>query len=50
VSRESIQIIREVAAAFNDRDLDAAFAVLHPEAELHPLRAQLDALRAAGLV
>jgi hypothetical protein len=47
VSRENIQIIRELAAAFNDRDLDAAFAVLHPEAEL---RAQLDALRAAGLV
>jgi ketosteroid isomerase-like protein len=42
VSAENLQIIRELVEAFNGRDLDAAFAVLHPEAELHPLRAQLE--------
>ena len=39
---ENVQIVRELVEAFNARDLDAAFAVLHPEAELHPLRAQLE--------
>ena len=42
MSSENVQIIRALVDAFNDRDLDAAFAVLHPEAELHPLRAQLE--------
>ena len=42
MSAENVQIIRRLVEAFNDRDLDAMFAVLHPEAELHPLRAQLE--------
>ena len=42
MSAENVQIIRRMAEAFNDRDLDTTFALLHPEAELHPLRAQLE--------
>jgi uncharacterized protein len=42
VSAENVQIVRRLGEAFNDRDLDATFAILHPEAELHPLRAQLE--------
>jgi ketosteroid isomerase-like protein len=42
VSAENVQIVRRLVEAFNDRDLEAMFALLHPEAELHPLRAQLE--------
>ena len=39
---ENVQIIRRLVEAFNDRDLDTMFAVMEPEAELYPLRAQLE--------
>ena len=42
MSTENVQIVRRLVEAFNDRDLEAMFAVLHPQAELHPLRAQLE--------
>ena len=42
MSAGNVQIVRRLVEAFNDRDLDSMFAVLHPEAALHPLRAQLE--------
>jgi ketosteroid isomerase-like protein len=42
VSIENVQIIRRLVEAFNDRDLEAMFAVMDPQAELYPLRAQLE--------
>ena len=36
------QIIRRLAAAFNERDAEAMIADLDPAAELYPLRAQLE--------
>jgi ketosteroid isomerase-like protein len=42
VSTENVQIVRRLLEAFNDRDLDAMLAGVHPEAELQSLRAQLE--------
>jgi ketosteroid isomerase-like protein len=42
VSIENVQIVRRLLEAFNDRDLDAMLAGVHPEAELQSLRAQLE--------
>jgi uncharacterized protein len=42
LSTENVQIVRRMVEAFNDRDLEAMFAALHPQAALHPLRAQLE--------
>jgi ketosteroid isomerase-like protein len=42
MSTENVEIVRRLVEAFNARDLEAMFAVLHPQAALHPLRAQLE--------
>jgi ketosteroid isomerase-like protein len=48
VSEEDIATIRRAAAAFNARDVDALAAELDPEAELEPLRGQLEGKRYRG--
>ena len=42
MSAENVQLIRRLVEAFNDRDLDAMVEHMQPDAELHPLRAQLE--------
>ncbi len=42
MSTENVQIIRRLVEAFNDRDLDSMVEHMQPDAELHPLRAQLE--------
>jgi ketosteroid isomerase-like protein len=42
VATNNQQIIRRLAAAFNERDAEAMIADLDPAAELYPLRAQLE--------
>ena len=42
MSTENAQIVRRLLEAFNDRDLDAMLAGIHPDAELQSLRAQLE--------
>lgn len=39
---EHHQILRRLAVAFNERDAEAMIADLDPDAELYPLRAQLE--------
>jgi ketosteroid isomerase-like protein len=36
MSRENVELVRSLFAAFATRDLDAAARVLHPEIEIHP--------------
>ena len=42
MSTENVQIIRRLVEAFNDRDFDSMAEHIQPDAELHPLRAQLE--------
>jgi ketosteroid isomerase-like protein len=42
MSTGNAQIVRRLLEAFNDRDLDAMLAGIHPDAELQSLRAQLE--------
>jgi ketosteroid isomerase-like protein len=42
VPAQNVQIVRRLVDAFNDRDLDAMLPLVHPEAELQSLRAQLE--------
>ena len=42
MSASNVEVIRRLVEAFNDRDLEAMFKELQPDAELHPLRAQLE--------
>jgi ketosteroid isomerase-like protein len=42
MSAENVQIIRRLAEAFNDRDLDAMDRDIDPGAEIYPMRAQLE--------
>ena len=42
MSIENVQLIRKLVEALNDRDLDALVEHMQPDAELHPLRAQLE--------
>ena len=39
---ENGDTVRRFAEAFAERDNDAAFALLHEEVELHPIRARLE--------
>jgi ketosteroid isomerase-like protein len=36
MSRENVEVVKDVFAAFRDRDFDAAAACFHPETEVHP--------------
>jgi ketosteroid isomerase-like protein len=36
MSRENVELVKSLFAAFADRDLDAAASVLHPEIEIRP--------------
>jgi ketosteroid isomerase-like protein len=49
VSAENVQLIRKLVAALNDRDLDALVEHIEPDAELYPLRAQLEGKVYRGL-
>jgi ketosteroid isomerase-like protein len=42
MSARNVEVIRQLFEAFNARDLDAMLERLEPQAELHPLRAQLE--------
>jgi ketosteroid isomerase-like protein len=42
VSTENVRIVRRLVEAFNDRDIDSMLPDMQPDAELHPLRAQLE--------
>jgi uncharacterized protein len=42
VSAENVESVRRLLVAFNDRDVDAMAAELSEDAELYPLRAQLE--------
>ena len=49
MSAENVQLIRKLVEALNDRDLDALVEHIEPDAELHPLRAQLEGKVYRGL-
>jgi ketosteroid isomerase-like protein len=42
VSQSNVEIVRGGLDAWNRRDVDAVLQVLHPEAELHPMKAVLE--------
>ena len=42
MSAENVESVRRLVAAFNDRDIDGMAAELSEDAELYPLRAQLE--------
>jgi ketosteroid isomerase-like protein len=42
VPESNLEIVRAGLDAWNRRDVDAVLEVLHPEAELHPMRAVLE--------
>jgi ketosteroid isomerase-like protein len=42
VSEESIAVVRRLVEAFNSGDVDTMLDELDPEAELYPMRAQLE--------
>ena len=42
MSAENVESVRRLMAGFNDRDFDAMAAELSADAELYPLRAQLE--------
>ena len=39
---EKVDVVRRLVEAFNDRDVDAMVAEVHPEGEIESLRAQLE--------
>jgi ketosteroid isomerase-like protein len=43
MSAQTVETVRRLVEAFNDRDLDAMVAEIEPDAELRPLRAELEA-------
>jgi ketosteroid isomerase-like protein len=43
MSARNVETIRRLVEAFNDRDVDAMLADVDLDAELHPLRAELEA-------
>ena len=49
MSAENVQLIRKLVQALNDRDLDALVEHVEPDAELYPLRAQLEGKVYRGL-
>ena len=49
MSAENVESVRRLMVAFNDRDLDAMAAELSDDAELLPLRAQLEGKRYRGV-
>ncbi len=42
MSDENVEIVRQLVQAFNDRDVDAMLPLIHPDAEIESLRAQLE--------
>jgi ketosteroid isomerase-like protein len=42
MSAQNVETVRRLVEAFNDRDIDAMLPDIQPDAELHPLRAQLE--------
>jgi ketosteroid isomerase-like protein len=42
VSAQNVQIIRQMVEAFNERDFEGMAQNMEPDAELYPLRAQLE--------
>jgi ketosteroid isomerase-like protein len=42
MSASNVEVIRRLFEAFNARDLETMLEYLEPDAELHPLRAQLE--------
>ena len=49
VSAENIEVVRRLMAAFNERDVERMAADLSEDAELLPLRAQLEGKRYRGV-
>jgi ketosteroid isomerase-like protein len=44
MSLENVEIVRRVLEAFNDRAVEDAIGLSHPDCEWHPFRAQLEGM------
>jgi ketosteroid isomerase-like protein len=44
MSQENVEIVRRVLEAFNDRAVEGAIGLSHPDCEWHPFRAQLEGM------